>query len=156
MNLGVIRPAKFVFGDYFGVPRHVDAQEKFCRKSKFVARFCMYLGVFRPAKFVYGDYFGVSRHVDAQETILSQNIVCNSVLNARGGFSSCWVRFCGLYRCATTRCCLGDDFFAKHIFLLGFEWTSMLLTVRVRFRRLFRCVSTRWCLGEDYDGNHGL
>ena len=27
MDLGVSRPVEYVFGDYFGVPGHVDAQE---------------------------------------------------------------------------------------------------------------------------------
>ena len=46
----------------------------------------MYLGDFRPTESVFEDYFGVPRQVDAQEKILSQIIVCCSVLTVPGGF----------------------------------------------------------------------
>ena len=42
--------------------------------------------VFRSAEYVLGDYFGVLRHVEALEKILSQIIVCSSVMNIPGVF----------------------------------------------------------------------
>ena len=75
MNLGLFRPAEYVIGDCFGMPRHVDAQEKILLQEIVCSSVLNVPGGFRPAKIVFGDYFVVPRHVDAQETILSQIIV---------------------------------------------------------------------------------
>ena len=77
------------------------------------------LGVFRPTESVFQDYFSVARHTDAQEMILSQIIVCCSVLTEPGDFSTFWARSWGLFRCNSTR--PGDDFVLNHSLLREFE-----------------------------------
>ena len=62
----------------------------------------MYLGVFQPADYVFGDYFGVPRYVDSQEKILTEIMVCSSVLTVLGGFVNHLVCFLGLSRCVDT------------------------------------------------------
>ena len=39
-------------------------------------------------EYVFRDCFDVSLHVDSQEKILTEIIVCNSVLTVPGGFST--------------------------------------------------------------------
>ena len=123
MNLGVFRSAKYAFVDYFGILRHDDAQEKILSQILVFSSVLYVTGGFSIYRVRSWDYFGVSRHVDAQEKILSQILDCRLVLNVTEGFSTNWVCFCGLFRCASTRFCLGDDFVANHSFQLGFECT---------------------------------
>ena len=54
MYLGLFLPAKYVFGDYFGVPRLVDAQEKILLQIIIFSSVLLYLRVFQPAEYVFG------------------------------------------------------------------------------------------------------
>ena len=64
----------YVIGDYFGVRRHVDAQEKILSQIIHCCWSFTVPGIFLLAEYVFVDYFGVPRQVDAQEKVLSQII----------------------------------------------------------------------------------
>ena len=78
--------------DCFGVPRHVDSQEK--SLTEIIVRCwvmtvrCWVMRIFQPNEYVFGDCFGVPRHADAQEKFLTEIIICSSVLTVPGGFST--------------------------------------------------------------------
>ena len=71
MYLRIFRPAEYVFGDDFGVPRHDDAQQKILTEIIVCSSVLTIPRVFLPTDYVFGDCFGVSLDVGAQVTILS-------------------------------------------------------------------------------------
>ena len=72
MSLRVFRPAEYVFGDYFGVPQHVDAQVTISSK---IIVCCSVFSVpwgFSSAEYVFGHYIVVLPHADVVVPIYSK------------------------------------------------------------------------------------
>ena len=196
MNLGVFRPAKYVFVDYFGLLRHVDAQEKILSQILVCSSVLYVTGGFSIYRVRSWDYFGVPRHFDAQEKISSQNLLCSLAFNVPGVFDPLNTLL-GLFRCASTCWCSGEDSVANPSLQIGFEcnWggfrhaeyvfadyfgvprhvdaqekipsqilvCSSVLNVSggfstrwVSFSGLFLCTSASWCQGDDFVANHSL
>ena len=103
MYLGVFRPTEYVFGYYYSMLRHVDAQENILTDIIVCSLVLTVPGVLRPTECVFGDYYGMPQQVDAQEKILTEIIVCSSVLTVPRGFSTGSERSWELFRCAPKR-----------------------------------------------------
>ena len=142
--LEVFRPAEYVFEDYFGAPRHIDAHETISSKIIICSAVLTVSGGFSTC---WARFWGMFRWI-ATRWCSGDDLLAN--LNVPGGFSTRWVGFWGLFRCTAIPWCPGENFLANLSVSGGFS------TRWARFRELFRCTSTRWNPEDDFDANRSL
>ena len=72
MYLEVFRPTEHVFEDYFGVQRHVDAEETISLQIIVRSANLSVFELLGPSEYIFEDYSSLRRHADAKATIYSE------------------------------------------------------------------------------------